>query len=285
MPENSNNIYIEKIKHLLSQVSIQTYLYALLAIGAIVLIVSNTRLGNKDYLVNKNSSEECRDPRGQTIKIDPSKGEGCIDIFGAARDYGIDLSYMDTNNPSANANNDGNMTVNMSQDLALTNIYLEQNGITNPEEKGYFLSNVILGYKNNIQTDFYTISNLDISRNEDSASYNEYYNDLTKAFNDYNSKMKNFGKNSNVNDLIGINKSFIDTLLKISAPRSGAIYQIELLNLIEKQNTYLNSLTTIDSDPFKFLVLGGEDYMISFKKDLSKVDSDFKKYFNNLGIK
>ncbi len=285
MSQDRVNNLIEKIKHLLSQMSIQTYLYALLAIGAIILIVSNARLGNKDYLVTKNKSDECRDPRGKTIKIDPSKGEGCVDIFGAAKDYGIDLSYVDTNNPSVNGSSEGNVTINMSQDLALTNIYLDQNGITDPTEKGRFLTNVILSYKNNIQSDSYTVSNLDLSRNENSASYKEYYNDLTNAFNDYNSKMKNFGKSDTAKDLIAINKSFIDALLKISATRSGAVYQIEILNLIEKQNTYLSSLTTIDSDPFKFLALGGEDYMASFNKEMSRVSSDFKKYFSNLGIK
>lgn len=283
MPQE--NKLIEKIKHLLSQVSIHTYLYALLVIGAIVLIVSNTKLGNKDYLINKNSDQVCRDPHGKVIKIDPNKGEGCVDIFGAAKDYGIDLSSVDTNNPGVNENSEGNLTVDMSQDLALTNIYLDQNGITDPTEKGRFLTNVILSYKNNIQSDSYTVSNLDLSRGEDTASYKEYYNDLTKAFNDYNSKMKNFGKSDTVKDLITINKSFIDALLKISATRSGAIYQVEILNLIEKQNTYLSSLTTIDSDPFKFLALGGEDYMTYFNKDMNKVGSDFKKYFNNLGIK
>lgn len=283
MPENN---FIEKIKHLLSQVSIQTYLYALLAIGAIILIVSNARLGNKNYIVNKNSDTECRDPHGKVVKIDPSKGEGCVDIFGAAQDYGIDLGYIDnTNISNTDTKKDENLTVSMSQDLALTNVYLEQNGITNPEEKGRFLSDIILNYKNDAMANVYTISNLNTSRNEDSSSYNEYYNDLTAAFTDYNTKIKNFGKNSTVNDLIGINKSFIDDLLKISTTKSGAKYQVELLNLLENQNTYLKSLTTIDSDPIRFLVLGGEEYMTSFNKEMNKINSDFKKYFNNLGIK
>ena len=286
MSQNNEESFIEKVKHLMSQVSIKTYLYALLVIGAIILIISNVKLGNKDYIVKKNSDKECRDPYGKIIKIDPQKGEGCVDIFGAAKDYGIDLGYIDT---TTNTNTDNikneNLTVNMSQDLALTNVYLEQNNITDPEEKGKFLANVILDYKNNTQTDTYTISNIDTSRTENKTSYTEYYNELTNTFNDYNTKIKNFSKSGTAKDLIGINKSFIDDLLKISATKSGAIYQVRLLNLIDKQNTYLNSLITIDTDPFKFLVLGGEDYTNSFSKEMSNINIDFKNYFNNLGIK
>lgn len=304
MSQIDQNKFIEKIKHLLSQVNIQTYLYAILAIGAIILIVSNARLGNKSYLVNKNSDTECRDPHGKIIKIDGSKGEGCVDIFGAAKDYGVDLSYIDNSNPNSNTNNtDNNMTLDMSKDLILTNIYLDQNGVTDPTVKGKILANVISGYSNQIAGKVYTKADLNLSREENKAAYVSYYNDIVNAIIKYNSDIKNYNIShtatnlsgasdsalldqvkTNMNDLIKINNDFINTLISIPATNSGSQYQLKLINVISNENVYLESLGNISSDPMKYLALGGDSYLTKFQTDFKNSVSGFDKYFIGLNI-
>ena len=304
MSKNEENVFMEKVKHLLSQISIQTYLYGLLAIGAIVLIVSNARLGNKGYLVSKNSDTECRYPRGTIVKIDPSKGEGCIDIYGAAKDYGIDLSYIDSNSPTANTGSDNNLTLDMSKDLILTNIYLDQNGITDPTQKGKILAGVVSGYSSQISGKVYTKGDLNLSREENKNAYAAYYNDIANAIIKYNSDIKNYNTthNSNSNlstsndnalldqiktnmsDLIKINNDFSRTLLSIPATNSGSQYQLKLINLISDENTYLESLGNVSGDPMKYLTLGGDTYLKSFYTDFQNYTNDFIKYFKGLGI-
>lgn len=303
MSQNEENQFLDKVKHLLSQISIQTYLYALLAIGAIVLIVSNARLGNKGYLVNKNSDKECRDPHGTIVKIDPSKGEGCIDIYGAAKDYGIDLSYIDSNTPAINTSND-NLTLDMSKDLILTNIYLDQNGITDPTQKGKILAGVVSGYSSQISRKDYTKGDLNLSRGENKDAYAAYYNDIANAIIKYNNDIKNYNAThnntnnistsndnalldqikTNMNDLIKINNDFNMSLLSIPATNSGSIYQLKLINLISKENTYLESLGDISSDPMKYLALGGDTYLKTFYTSFQNYTNDFIKYFKGLGI-
>lgn len=281
MPEDKNNLYIEKIKHLLSQISIQTYLYALLVIGAIVLIISNTNLGKRDYLVNKNSSQECRDVRGQTIKIDPSKGEGCIDIFGAARDYGIDLSYTDTNNSNNDyANDSSNLTFDMSKDLILTNIYLEQNGVTGSTEKGKIFNNIIQDYKNSYIKDKYSISDLQLTRNKDKDSISAYRQEIYIIILSYLSQTKQINPNEiNLDSTISFNTKIIDTLLTTSATDEGAIYQLKFINLLNSANVYFNSINKIAVDPVKYLASGGDTYMYNFKTQLESIINDFDNYF------
>lgn len=303
MSQNDGSNFIEKLKHLISQVSIQTYLYALLAIGAIILIVGNTKLGNKDYIVNKNSDTECRDARGKIVKIDLSKGEGCIDIFGAAKDYGIDLGYIDNTNPAVNTNSDSNMTYDMSKDLILTNIYLEQNGITDPTTKGKILANVVSGYSNQISEKVYTKADLNLSREENKSSYISYYNDIANEIIKYNSDIQNYNithtadnisglsdsalldkVKTNMNELIKINNDFINALISIPATNSGSVHQLKIINLISNQNVYLGSLGDIASDPMKYLALGGDNYLKQFNTDFKNSVTEFIKYFTNLGI-
>ena len=303
MSQNEENQFLEKVKHLLSQISIQTYLYALLAIGAIILIVNNARLGNKDYLVNKNSETMCRDPLGKTIKIDPSKGEGCIDIFGAAKDYGIDLSYIDNTKPNANTGNDNNITYDMSKDLILTNIYLDQNGITDSTTKGKILANVVSSYSSQISGKIYTKSDLNLSREENKNSYISYYNDIANAIIKYNSDITDYNTihtadnisslsdnalldrvKTNMNELIKINNDFINTLISIPATNSGSVYQLKIINLLSNQNVYLESLGDIFGDPMKYLVLGGDAYLKKVNSDFENTMNDFINYFKSLGI-
>lgn len=302
MSQNNDNLFIEKVKHLLSQVSIQTYLYALLAIGAIILIVSNARLGNKSYLVNKNSDTECRDPHGKIIKIDPSKGEGCVDIFGAAKDYGINLdnTISSSNNYTDSSNN---LTFDMSKDLILTNIYLNQNGITDPAVKGQILANVVNGYSSQLVGKIYTKPDLNLSREENKTAYVSYYNDIANAVIKYNTNIKNYNithtatnlssasdsalldqVKTNMNDLIKINNDFINTLISISATNSGSLYQLNLINLISNENVYLQSLGNISGDPMKYLALGGDGYLTKFQTHFKNSINAFDKYFISLGI-
>ncbi|MBP9765700.1 MAG: hypothetical protein KBD12_00505 [Candidatus Pacebacteria bacterium] len=280
-----NNSFKDKIRHLLEQVSLQTYFYAILAIGAIILIVSNARLTNKTYVVNKNSSTECKDPHGRIIEIDPSNGEACVNIFGAAKDYGIDLSYINQDNSiTENANSINTNTFDLSKDIVLTNLYLEQNNVTDPVEKGKVFAKIITDYKNQITSDTYTLDNLNTKRPENAKSYKEYYDAFTKVCDDYNNKIKS-SENNNLEELTKINDSFIQDLLAVQATSVGGKYQIELINLIANQNKYLSSLKNIDTDPNKFLVLGGEGYTDTFSKKIEAVNSNIKKYFSSVGIK
>lgn len=282
MSQNNEESFIEKVKHLMSQVSIKTYLYALLVIGAIILIINNVKLGNKDYIVKKNSDTECRDPYGKIIKIDPQKGEGCVDIFGAAKDYGIDLGYIDT---TTNTNTDNikneNLTVNMSQDLALTNVYLEQNGIIDDTKKGELFYKIIENYKNNSNENRYTINDLKIIDNtnkEDIILYRKniylvilYYLTETKNISDFDMKKK-----------ISFNKGIINNLIKIPAIEEGSVYQLKLINLLAEQNSYFDATNKINTDPIRYLTIGGDNYINDFKTELESIidgfDTIFKKY-------
>jgi len=280
MSQNNDNSFIEKIRHLLSEVNIQTYLYALLAIGAIVLIVSNAKLGNKNYLVNKNSDTECRDVHGKIIKIDPSKGEGCVDIFGAAKDYGINIDNT-VNSNNNYTNNSSNLTFDMSKDLVFTNIYLEQNGVTDPEEKGKILNNIVQNYKDNYTKDQYTINDLTVTTMNDKNSIDLYRKNIYLIIVYYLTQSKNI-KEDDFDTRITFNNDIINNLLKIEATDEGANYQLKLINLLAEQNSYFDSINKIGIDPMKYLTLDGNNYMSDFKTKLGSIIDDFDNYFTNI---
>ena len=65
----------------------------------------------------------------------------------------------------------------------------------------------------------------------------------------------------------------------------GSSFELQTQLLIANQNKYLSSLKNIDTDPNKFLVLGGEGYTDTFSKKIEAVNSNIKKYFSSVGIK
>lgn len=274
------NKYIQKIRNFLQSINIKTFIYAILAIAVMIIAVMNVKLGNKNYLTNKNSNTQCRDVHGNIITIDPNKGEGCVDIFGAAKDYGINLDNIsgETNsNTYQSANN--NLTYDMSKDLILTNIYLEQNGVTDDTEKGKILSNIIKDYKNDYTKDQYFLYDLKINKNYTQDFLNSYRKSIYLLIIYYLNESKLYSQNTDI--LITLNENTIKNLLNTESPYETAEYQLRLINLLNNENIFLKSIKNTNSDPVKYLALGGNTYIENFKTSLSAVIDDFDTYFNS----
>jgi hypothetical protein len=304
--KNSENSFLNKTKHLLQQVSIKTYLYGILVMVVLIFILTQTKSNNKNYL-SDNKNNTCRDIYGNMVTIDPKNGESCIMIDQIAKDYGIDLSgtKYDTNSDYVN-NPNNNLTYDLSQDLIMTNLYLQQNGVTDEVTRGKVLADVLLKYKAQAEGNIQTLSALNVTREENFNSYQEYYNQVSSAFQKYGEKisesinkyksidnsklvLNSDGTMPNVvsdqiNKKINANLELINSLISIPATVGGASYQLEIINLLEEQNAYMQSLIKIQTDPMKFLALGGDNYLNNFETSFTKAINDFLNYFKSLGV-
>lgn len=310
--KNNKQGFLDKIKEILGHVSIKTYLYAILTTVVLIFIVIQTKSNDKNYLINTNNDNTpCRDIYGNTVKINDKNNEGCIDIYGAAKDFGIDLTGSkngNTGNQIDYVNNpNNNFTYDLSQDLVLTSLYLQQNGVTDDATRGKVLADVLSTYKNQVVGNLQTVNSLNITRAENYDSYQSYFSDIVKAFDKYNTdsknhdnKYKNFDATkltvnsdgtlpadilNQLNGIINTNTNFINSLISIPATTIGASYQLEIINLLENQNAYIKSIIYLQTDPMKYLVLGGDDYLSNFQKEYTKNIDNFINYFSNLGIK
>ncbi len=309
--KNNKEGFLDKIKEVLSHVSIKTYLYGILTTVVLIFIIIQTKSNDKNYLLNTNNGNTpCKDIYGDAVKIDEKNNEGCIDIYGAAKDFGIDLTGSQNGNTGNQVdyinNPNNNFTYDLSQDLVLTSLYLQQNGVTDDATRGKVLADVLSTYKNQVTGNLQTINSLNITRAENYDSYQNYLNDIVKAFDKYNTdsanhekKYRNFdaakltvnsdgtlpeGVLNQLNGIINMNTDFINSLISIPATNIGASYQLQIINLLENQNAYLKSIIYLQTDPMKYLVLGGDDYLNNFQKNYTKIIDDFINYFNGLGI-
>ena len=306
--KNDKESFLDKARYLLQQVSIKTYLYGILVVIVLVFILIQTKSNDKNYLTTDNKISTCRDIYGNVVTINPENGETCIMIDQIAKDYGIDLSgtKYDTNTDYVN-NSNNNLTYDLSQDLIMTNLYLQQNGVNDNVTRGKVLAEILTKYKDEASGNLQTISALNVTRGEDSTSYQNYYNEIYTAFQKYNkevvdsaNKYKNLNNSKltinsdgtfpsavteNINNIININSELINSLISIPTTVAAANYQLEIINLLENQNAYMKSLLNIQTDPMKFLALGGENYLTNFSKSYSDAVNNFMGYFKNLGIK
>lgn len=305
--KNGKESFLDKARYLLQQVSIKTYLYGILVIIVLVFILIETKSNNKNYLSTSSKNNSCRDIYGNVITINPKNGESCIMIDQIAKDYGIDLSGTKYDSGTDYVNNpNNNLTYDLSQDLIMTNLYLQQNGVTDEVTRGKVLAEVLTKYKDQASGNTQTISALNVTRGEDPASYQNYYNEINAAFQKNNkavvdamNKSKKLSDSQlvlnsdgtipstvsdQINETININSELINSLISIPATVGGAHYQLDIINLLENQNAYMQAMMKVQTDPMKYLALGGDNYLDNFKTDYTAAVNNFLNYFKSLGV-
>lgn len=284
MKENKFAEILDKAKEVLSHVNIKIYLYAIASIAIIVVILINITSPSKYG----------------TIKKD---GKFYLNIEKIASDYGIDLNNQNSSSDSYIDNTDKNLTQDLSQSLYLTNLYLEQNGMSDPTARGKILKDIIFNYQSKLTGKEYTKSDISIVREENKDNLQGYYEDIKNALSKYKSNfvLNDYSKSNpaNTTELVVIkNKVITDTeknikitdevvsdLLSIPATERGATYQLGLINLFAKQSVYLQSLNQLDSDPAKYILLNGDKFIENYSKELKGIDDSFSNYFKEFGIK
>jgi len=284
-----------RLKEILSNVSLKTYLYAIGIIAVLIAILMNVT-GSSNY--------------GKVAK----DGKYYLNLEKIASDYGLDLNAQNTDGSSVGEdyvdNSDLNLTQDLSQSLFLTSQFLDQNGITDPTIKGQILANIVLDYQKQAEGKIYTTDNLNIIRGTDQNSIQEYYRDINKAIETYENNLKDTNItdisklynpedtsndqsvvtlkgaiSANILKLVDVNNSFINDLISIPATTEGATYQLQLINTISQQNTYLKSLAYIDTDPMKYILADGDDFETKFNSDMSSIFKSFSDYFKTSGAK
>ncbi len=287
MNTNYKETIWDKLREVLSHVNIKTYIYGILVLGVLIMILINVKDANKYGHLNKN-------------------GKFVLDIENVARDYGLDIENKEnkTNIDYVN-NNENNFTEDLSRSLFLTNLYLEQNGMTDPNARGQVLAGIISNYKEQIRGQIYTDKDIKIALEDTKENVSKYYYNIKTVLTEYSIKVKESEKIRNelentaniesvnnlkllleryINNTINSNEVLINDLLKIEATKSGATYQLQLINLFAKENIFLKSLIQIETDPAKYLILGGESYTTTFENDFLSIDGAFSRYFKSFGI-
>lgn len=306
--KNGKESFLDKARYLLQQVNIKTYLYGILVVIILIFILIQTKSNDKNYLSDNKKSNSCRDIYGNVITINPENGESCIMIDQIAKDYGIDLSGTKYDSGTDYVNNsNNNLTYDLSQDLIMTNLYLQQNGVTDEVTRGKVLAEVLTKYKDQAAGNTQTISALNVTRNEDPASYQNYYNEINTAFQKNNKEVADAMNKSKkltdsqlvlnsdgtiptavsdqINETINMNSELINSLISIPATVGGAHYQLDIINLLENQNAYMQAMMKVQTDPMKYLALGGDSYLDNFKTDYTNAINNFINYFKSLGVK
>lgn len=287
MSPNKESLW-DKLKEVLSNVSLKTYLYAIGAVAVIIAILLNVTGTGKYGKINKEGKFE-------------------LNLNQIARDYNLELEQTpDEAAVEYVENSDKNLTSDLSQSLLLTNMYLDQNGITDSTARGKILANIVLDYQKRASGKIYTEKDLNIIRSEDKDSLQDYYNAIKKAAQDYASGIESI-KSISINDsnspteedivaakgsisayilnILEINNSFINSLTSIPATEAGAVYQLQLINLISKESAYMKALAQIDNDPMKYLMLNGDSYATEFETNLKSINDSFNNYFVENGVR
>ncbi len=275
-----------RLREVLSNVSLKTYLYAIGAIAVIIAILINVTGPSKYGSVHRD-------------------GKFYLNIDQIASDYGLDLSEENETVDYANSI-DRNLTQDLSQSLLLTSMFLDQNGLTDPTTKGQILANIILEYQKQAKGKVYTENDLNIIRNNDKNSIAEYQKDIDNVILKYKNSINNLGQlnvsqysnnpteesvinmkaalTANILRIMEVNKTFIDDLVSVPATPAGSTYQLQLINLTVQQNVYLRSLLYIDTDPALYVLNNGESFEQRFDSDISSIIESFINYFRNAGL-
>lgn len=283
------DVFLSKARNLLLKIDLKIFLSALAVLVVIVFLIITTQ----NY------------SRYGTVKKD---GLYYIDIESIARDYGIDLSETDIDfYDYYTENGDNNFSYDLSKSLYLTNLYLEENGVTDSELRGKILANIVLAFQEQVSGKKYSLENLNIIRSEDINNITDYYLEINQALETYleESAKENIdilGKypdetpvdnvflskietetKSSIQKNIYITKNFIEKLISIPATEKGAEYQLKLINLFSKQEAFFQALHDIDTDPAKYVLLE-ENFIENFQTELVSHLEDFYYYFNSFNI-
>lgn len=232
-------------------------------------------------------------------------GKFYLNIEQIASDYGLDLSESANESVDYVNNTDHNLTQDLANSLILTGIFLDQNGMTDKNAKGEILANIVKEYQKQAKGKIYTNNDLNVIRNTDKTALQDYYNNIDSTVQKYFNNMKNINEistsnyytenESNINEekvvnmrgaisanllkMVDINISFINELVSIPATNEGAVYQLQLINLISEQNAFLKSLAYIDTDPAKYVMLDGDNFNMKFSSDMTSILNTFGDYF------
>lgn len=267
MNKNYKETIWDKLREVLSHVDIKTYIYGILVLGILTMILINVKDSNKYGHLAKN-------------------GKFVLDIENVARDYGLTL---DIDNPSFTTkinymkDPDANLTFDLSQDLVLTNLVLQQSGVSDAVTRGKILADIIDEYKTEFLTDIYTEESLSLTRNVDKDSLLSYYGDIANTLSEYTEKL-NAITDGDIDEVYSLNETVVKTLLDTPATKSGSIYQLKLINIFERQNAYIRSAGQLNTDPIKYLALGGDSYRTNYKKEIVAAIDEFINYFKSLNI-
>ncbi|MEN9338460.1 MAG: hypothetical protein RI945_185 [Candidatus Parcubacteria bacterium] len=255
----------EDLREVLSHVNIKTYIYAILVLGVLFAIIINVK-GESKY--------------GHLTK----DGKFTLDIENVARDYGLDINNENSTQSVDYANDaDANLTFDLSQDLVMTNLFLQQNGITDTSARGKILADIITNYKRDLTADIYTDKDIKFLDVESELNLKEYYNQIVLSLADYTNKLDNI-KEGDKDSIIALNEEIIKTLLDIPATKVGSEHQIKLINIFAKQNIFIKSTDELETDPIKYLALGGAEYTNNYTAEINNILDDLDKYFASLNI-
>lgn len=288
MKNENLSIFWNNLREKLSKVDVKMYLYALGVIAAIVMIIITSNTYSKYGAVQRD-------------------GKYYLDLQKIASDYGIDLNPPVEEGVDYVNNEDTNLTEDLSRSLYLTNLYLEQNGMTDPTARGKILADIIFNYQEQLTGKKYTLDNLNIIREENKESLTDYHEAIRRASTDYASELKTVSENpfdttnesfideNNIDALweeiktslqnnINASNNFINALISIPATERGSEYQLQLINLISKQIAYYQSLRQVSADPAKYLLINGDVFTEDFKNELDYILKSFSNYFTSFDL-
>ncbi len=288
MKNENLSIFWNNLREKLSKVDVKMYLYALGVIAAIVMIIITSNTYSKYGAVQRD-------------------GKYYLDLQKIASDYGINLNPVVEEAADYSTNEDANLTEDLSRSLYLTNLYLEQNGLTDPTARGKILADIIFNYQEQLTGKKYTLDNLNIIREENKESLTDYHEAIRRASTDYASELKTVSENpfdttnesfideNNIDALweeiktslqnnINASNNFINALISIPATERGSEYQLQLINLISKQIAYYQSLRQVSADPAKYLLINGDVFTEDFKNELDYILKSFSNYFTSFDL-
>jgi len=223
----------------------------------------------------------------------------------------VGTEYGLTNNNQENQIKDyvndsnNNLTTDLIQDVILTKIVLDVQNISNPETQIEIIKDVAQSYKDAAKGKIYTEADLNLNREENKEALQDYTDKLSTAIDNYFTLMtkqsQSFQNKLKLNsqastttkfnlaleeisqNILILNKT-INELLTIPANASGAFHQLALINYFAENLAYFKSLTQTETDPMKYISLGGDNYLNQSQDKFIKIITDLAKYFNERGI-
>jgi len=222
-----------------------------------------------------------------------------------ATEYGLTSNNPDNQIKDYLNDSNNNLTVDLIQDVIFTKLALDVQNIKNQETQIEIIKEVAQSYKDAAKGKIYTEADLNLNREESQEALQDYADRLSMVIDNYFTLIAKQGQNfqnklklnslastttklklslEEINQNIIIVNRTINELLSISANISGVSHQLDLINYFAENLAYFKSLTQTQTDPIKYISLGGNDYLEQSQDKFLKVINNFTKYFNERGI-
>jgi len=222
-----------------------------------------------------------------------------------ATEYGLTSNNPDNQIKDYLNDSNNNLTVDLIHDVIFTKLVLDVQNIKNQETQIEIIKEVAQSYKDAAKGKVYTEADLNLGREESQEALQDYADRLSMVIDNYFTLIakqeQNFQNKLRLNSLAStttklnlsleeINQNIIivnrtiNELLSISANMSGVSHQLNLINYFAENLAYFKSLTQTQTDPIKYISLGGNDYLEQSKDKFLTVINNFTKYFNERGI-